>query len=151
MTVLLDQDFSSSPDDSIDVALGSADRVYVMWSAITTPGAFGIRLSTDGTNFSATSGDYLRSAFGTSVFETDTAADLFRLEPFSNAGGSGFVTLAGLQAGGQAFLEGMGTEVLGAIGAIQQRTKSTIVGPFSHIRIISPSGNLTAGRIIITD
>lgn len=150
-TLLLTLDYGTTPSASDDIALAGRDKITLLYRGIVAPGLVGVRVSTDGTNFSATSGDYLGTTFDNSKTAADSAQTMMVIAVASMTC-FGFADLYGLQAGGAAFMRAIGHGTTGnPISSRLDRTKSTIVGPFTHIRIVSPSGNITAGTIEVIE
>lgn len=150
LTLIGSLDYGTTPSSSDDFNITGVDEIVFEYSGISHPGSWGFRLSDDGgTTFYSTSGDYFRTAFKDSTGETDTADTLMRLAAGNFTGGAGMGEIAALQGAHPAQCWNLGNTIVAARGIAHNRTKNTIVGPFNHLRLISLSGNCTAGKIFL--
>lgn len=148
LTLIGSLDYGSTPSASDDFALSGADDVLIIREGINPSGAWGVRLSDDnGSTFYSTSGNYIRTATGHSAAEVDTNTTMFRLGFYGSSGNHGIAQLLGLQAARPAHMINFGTEVAAVPGIQHDTTSASVVGPFTHIRLMDETaGNVTAGK-----
>lgn len=145
-------DYGATASSSDDFNIDGVDEVLIVHHGLTHPGDVGVRLSDDGgTTFYATSGDYLRTSFDSTTGETDAAATMMRIAAGAETAISANRTmLTGLQATRPAHGWTLGNRARPADrGLAGHRTKDAIPGPFNHLRVICPSGNITAGKLFV--